>query len=62
MSSTDPKEEESVVLVHTKKPNCPLCTKNKETFGDTAKTCYQSASPNAGENTKTFLDSHKPTL
>jgi hypothetical protein len=73
MSSTDPKDAASGELTnsrykelrslpnHNKKPDCPLCKHNKEAFGSTVKTCYESDSPNAGEDTKTFIEGSKQT-
>jgi hypothetical protein len=51
MSSNQEKQEE---LKHTGKPDCSLCKKNKESFVAMVITCYESASPQAGEITRRF--------
>jgi len=54
MSSEDASQTKPSFPKHTKKEDCPLCKHNREVLGITVPTCYESASRQAGEQTKRF--------
>ncbi len=54
MSLEEKKQEElEKPPIHTQTKECPMCKENRA-LRDTVPVCYESASPQAGEDTKRF--------